>query len=79
MSGDCMEMMADREDSKPLTCDGSFKCMLAMGCLSLNMIAEASCVTDKGLVPARMEFWPSVAILRGTTFAPELDPPTPFG
>lgn len=78
VSDDCMEMMADREDSKPNPCDGSFKCMAAMGCLSLNMIAEFSAPRHGEQVRSTEEYWPAVTILRGATFAPEPDPPTTF-
>jgi hypothetical protein len=78
MTDDCMEMTADREDSKPQPCDGTFKCMLAMGCLSLNLIAEFGAPRNGGQVRSTEEYWPVVAILRGASFAPEPDPPTTF-
>jgi hypothetical protein len=79
MAGDCMEMMADDENSQSAPCDGTFKCMLAMGCLSLNAIAELARSADsEQQVRSDQEYWPAIAILRGTSLAPEPDPPT-FG
>ena len=79
MPDDCMEMMADREDPKKSPCDGSFKCMLAMGCLSLNLVAEVSGVTAGETSVTAPEYWPAVTALHGTNSPPDTDPPTTFG
>jgi len=79
MTEDCMEMTAESKDSQPKPCDGTFKCMLAMGCLSLNAMAEfGRSPNGEQQVRSAQEYWPAVAILRGASLAPEPDPPTPF-
>ena len=79
MAEDCMEMMADDEDSQPKPCDGTFDCMLAMGCLSLTATAEFGSSEVGRRIQATLEYWSAIAILHGASFAPEPDPPTTFG
>lgn len=79
MTEDCMEMMADDEDSQSAPCDGTFKCMAAMGCLSLAATVEIGSSEVGEQIQATLEYWPAVAILCGASFAPEPDPPTTFG
>ena len=79
MTQDCMEMMPDSEEPQSLPCDGSFKCMLAMGCLSLNAMAELSIPASDDRVRSTQAYWPVVVILRGASFAPEPHPPATFG
>jgi len=79
MAEDCMEMMADDADSQSKPCDGTFDCMLAMGCLSLAATAEFGSSEVDRQVQETQGYWPAVAILRGASFAPEPDPPTTFG
>jgi hypothetical protein len=78
MSDDCMAMMEKSKDSRSAPCDGTFKCMLAMGCLSLTATAEFGSAEVAAQRPVTEEYWPAVAILRGASFAPEPDPPTAF-
>ena len=79
MSEDCMEMMGDTEQPEPLQCDGSFKCMLAMGCLSLNAMAPLSGASIAGQAEPTQGYWPATAILLGASVAPEPHPPATFG
>ena len=78
MSEDCMEMMADSGEPESLPCDGSFKCMLAMGCLSVNAMAELSSPSIETQGRSTQTYWPAVAIYRGSTSEPEPHPPAAF-
>ena len=71
-----MKMMAESEDPQPAPCDGTFKCMLAMGCLSLAATAEFGSAGIGQQVQPAPQYWPGIATLRGASFAPEPDPPT---
>jgi len=79
MTEDCMEMMSDSEEPQSLPCDGSFKCMLAMGCLSLNAMAELSSPRSEDRARSTQGYWPAVVILQGASFAPDPHPPSTFG
>lgn len=78
MTEDCIKMMAEHEDKKSSPCDGSFKCMLAMGCLSVNMIPEAGDASVGEPSMTTPEYWSAVVALQGTSYPPETDPPTTF-
>ena len=79
MPEDCMKMMAKHEDSQSSPCDGSFKCMFAMGCLSVNLIPEVTGASTGEPSVTAPEYWSVVTILHGTSYAPDPDPPTAFG
>lgn len=80
MTDECMEMMADSGDQDPrsLPCDGTYKCMLAMGCVSQSLTVGFADSAGRERTRAAQEYWPAVAVLRGASFAPEPDPPTAF-
>jgi hypothetical protein len=79
MADDCPEMMADHRQPKKSPCDGTLHCMLAMGCLSLNLVPEADDAAVTGLSAPAPEYWPAVATLHGTSSPPDTDPPTRLG
>ena len=79
MSDDCMKMMAGHEDENAPPCDGSFKCMLAMGCLSVNVLPEAGAQAVGETSLSAPGYWPAVSALQGTSDPPETDPPTRLG
>lgn len=79
MSAECMEMMPDADGERSLPCDGTFKCMLAMGCISLSAMAEFGSPPAGERLRTAPGYWTSVEILRGASFAPEPDPPMILG
>ena len=79
MSEDCMEIMSGSEEPPSLPCDGSFKCMLAMGCLTLNATAELDSALIEQRAQSVPDYWPAVAVLRGSSVEPEPHPPASFG
>ena len=79
MSADCMEMMAGREQPRQKPCDGTFDCMVAMGCLTFVALPEPNWSTSDP-VPAVATYYPLPTILlEGSITGPEPDPPTTFG
>lgn len=78
LTDDCLEMMAPDKAPPSKPCDGSFKCMLAMGCLSANMILHSAVSSPERLRGPAQAYWPAVAVLRGESLIPETHPPT-FG
>jgi hypothetical protein len=79
MAADCPEMMGDHQKQKKSPCDGTLHCMLAMGCLSLNLVPEAGSAAAVDLPASSPEYWPAVATLRGTSSPPDTDPPNALG
>jgi len=82
MSAECAEMMTMHEDGsskKKAPCDGTFKCMVAMGCLSVSVLPDAGGPSDAAPLSGAPDYWPAVAILHGASFAPDPDPPTLLG
>lgn len=79
MAADCPEMMGDHQKQKKSPCDGTLHCMLAMGCLSLNLTPEAGAATIGESPASPPQYWPAVATLRGTSSPPDTDPPNALG
>jgi len=79
MADGCAEMMAGHQQPKKSPCDGTLGCMLAMGCLTANLVPEVGGASAGALCAASPEYWPAIATLHGTTSPPEIDPPTAIG
>ena len=79
MSADCPEMMGDHQKQKKSPCDGTLHCMLAMGCLSLNLAPEPGATIASHSPASPPQYWPAVATLHGTSSPPDTDPPNALG
>jgi len=76
---DCAAMMAGHEQPRKSPCDGTLHCMLAMGCLSLNLVPEAGATIASDSPASPPQYWPAVATLHGTSSPPDTDPPNALG